>query len=503
MQRTRSLADAHAETLLTDRTPDVPIRTSDVWAERFVARVAARRHQSPAELVSATIPGALRPDREERQLVERIAVSFALPLPFDSGEITPITRRLDDLRDRLEAVIEGWKSAVGELAQNNLDAFLAQQPRWVPQVKPGALVRIPMDRLDAFQSAFLGDLAVFSRASPNRYDRLRFGHERWSATAATAQRAEARSAALLRARTLLTTLVARQLLEQEGSADERAEFAALRACEEVALPGGSSAELTRFPRPMPAIDSDERIAVSLGPTSLGALLAELPASHPGRDKLPGGAMAIVDLEAGSPAERAGLQPGDILLGAPDEPVHDRGAMKLFLATPTGSPERALEILRGGQRLTVQATPTVAGKKAVELPQLPAAARAALDGLVSYRGPTAATMVARKPYLLFFWATWCGVCKRSIPELMDLQRTRNLPVVAITDESPAMLDAFFGSWSGAFPEVIALDPGRRVNEIFEVEALPTYVLIDENRQVRLRARGYNAQRGLRLPRWQPR
>jgi thiol-disulfide isomerase/thioredoxin len=500
LERNRSLPGAHADALLTDRTPDVPIRTSDVYAARVVEATAAARGVSPEELVSTLGATAMSADPQEGALLERIARSFAIDLPRAPGELQALTRRLEELRARMNDSVGIWTVATGDLTQANLDGFLGAHPRWQSIISPRALARVPFSELGAVQTSFLKELGAYTAARPGTVDRLKHGFSRRSAAQAAAFRSEVRAAALLRMRTLLFTLVGRHLLATEGTAAQRAELEALRACERLSLPPAppSRPPLT-LPADFPPVSSDERLLRAVSPASFGAALAEPPAEVRSNAALPAGAAAVVAVEPRSPAEAAGLRPGDLLLGGVGDHVRDRGGMKLYLASWREQSDQQLEFIRNGARLKTDARPR-ANASAVEAKDLPAAGRATLGALTTYAGPVAATLGARKPRLLFFWATWCTFCKHAVPELLALERERGIPVVAITDESPGVLEEFFGRWVDPFPKTLAIDPDRRVNEGFQIDGYPTFVLVDENGRVQMRSVGYRVNAGLPIPGW---
>jgi hypothetical protein len=52
-------------------------------------------------------------------------------------------------------------------------------------------------------------------------------------------------------------------------------------------------------------------------------------------------------------------------------------------------------------------------------------------------------------------TCCGPCKASLSELATFERKSRIPVVAITDESPEQIKAFFKEYDGPFPAIIAV------------------------------------------------
>jgi thiol-disulfide isomerase/thioredoxin len=494
LRRAHRLAAVHAETLLTDRSPDVPLRSSDVYLARLMERAAARRATSVDALVAELSGEVLAGPGEEVALVRAIASSYAIPV---DGALDEQSRHLRELRGRFNDTAEAWSAAVGELTQATLDAFLASRPDWAAQVAPRALDALSLRELGGRQTALVRDLLAFAQATPDRFARLSYGHNRAVATRASALRSEIRVAALLRLRTLLVSLVGRTLLEREGTPTERAELAALRACEELALPQeGVKGAVAPEPPPFPPISSDDRLVAAVAPASLGAALGEVPAAQRAGAALPDGAVAIVGVDPGSPASAVGLRRGDVLLGGPGEPVTDRGAMKLFLA---GRSSGGLEILRDGRRLVVH--PELArSPRTFEARDLRAAGRVALGGLVPYRGKVATALGEHRPYLLFFWATWCTFCKRAIPELLALEKQLGISVLAITDEPPQVLDPFFNFWSDPFPGLVAVDPDRRANEAFKVEGYPTFIAVDENGRVTMRAVGYRAEDGIPLKGW---
>jgi thiol-disulfide isomerase/thioredoxin len=102
----------------------------------------------------------------------------------------------------------------------------------------------------------------------------------------------------------------------------------------------------------------------------------------------------------------------------------------------------------------------------------------LDGLVWVRGTPPSPKSA---VLLFFWATWCGPCKRAIPAVLAEASRRGIPVVAVSlDDDVGALDAFLAGWRDPFPERVARAPGGfggPIARAYAIHGVPTTVVVD--------------------------
>ncbi len=88
-------------------------------------------------------------------------------------------------------------------------------------------------------------------------------------------------------------------------------------------------------------------------------------------------------------------------------------------------------------------------------------------------------------LVNFWATWCPPCRKEMPDLEALHQrfaAHGLRILAISDEEPGKVEPFIAQHSITY--TILLDPGRKVNELFQVEGIPKTFVYD--RQGRLAA-----------------
>ena len=78
----------------------------------------------------------------------------------------------------------------------------------------------------------------------------------------------------------------------------------------------------------------------------------------------------------------------------------------------------------------------------------------------------------KVVLVNFWATWCPPCRKEMPDLEALYnrfKGRGLVILAISDEDLDKVQPFIAERKITYP--VMLDPGRKVNELFQVEGIP--------------------------------
>lgn len=95
-------------------------------------------------------------------------------------------------------------------------------------------------------------------------------------------------------------------------------------------------------------------------------------------------------------------------------------------------------------------------------------------------------VAGKPTVVVFWASWCGPCRREAPLVAELalsygDRVGVIGVNAGEDASTARAaaEALHMTWP------VLLDLDGRISQAYEVEALPTLLVLDADGLVRYR------------------
>lgn len=91
----------------------------------------------------------------------------------------------------------------------------------------------------------------------------------------------------------------------------------------------------------------------------------------------------------------------------------------------------------------------------------------------------------------FWASWCGPCREELPLLDDLyQQYRDYGFTLLgvnVDENRAAADKLLEQIPVSFP--VLYDPNSAVSELYQVDAMPSTILIDRDGNLRYLHRGY--------------
>lgn len=103
----------------------------------------------------------------------------------------------------------------------------------------------------------------------------------------------------------------------------------------------------------------------------------------------------------------------------------------------------------------------------------------------------------KQTLLYFFAPWCGICRLSMPNLKYLQADNaGLAVyaIALQYDSAEQVADFIDDLDLQVPVLLG---NQQLAQDFQIQAFPTYYVIDAQGQVKARTLGYSTALGLWL------
>src|SRR5262249_51357665 len=302
---------AHEEVLVRDATPDVPLRTSDVFLADVLGRAATAQHTDATAFTDALLREAWTDPESfehELRLLDRIGHAYGFAGPRSLHELDQQAGRVPDLAAQLHAQHKAWQTALDSAARANLDRFLDHDVAWKTRTQDQALPAPPPDGARELTEQLVRQLAAATRAEPDVDRRLAVLHQRTEESGAVAYRMDVRDGVRLRLRTVLTTVAGRVYLGQRGSAAERAAYEALRHCEAIAIPPVPLPPELHLapPEPFPAFDDDLAVVTRVTPAWMGIQFRQASEGARSATGVGPGAASVVAVYDGSPARAAGL-----------------------------------------------------------------------------------------------------------------------------------------------------------------------------------------------------
>ncbi len=88
------------------------------------------------------------------------------------------------------------------------------------------------------------------------------------------------------------------------------------------------------------------------------------------------------------------------------------------------------------------------------------------------------------YVVEFWATWCGPCLTSIPQLTQMQKQfkdKNVVFIGVSDEEVKTVKSFVGKMGDKMDYVVAIDSGKKTADAYKgafgVRDIPHAFIVD--------------------------
>lgn len=104
----------------------------------------------------------------------------------------------------------------------------------------------------------------------------------------------------------------------------------------------------------------------------------------------------------------------------------------------------------------------------------------------------------KPYLVHFWASWCGICRFEEKSIAALSKDYQVITIAMQSGDAAEVRAYLRQRGLDMPVIV--DEQGALARRFGVRGVPSSFVVDGQGEIRAATRGYTSSWGLKLRLW---
>lgn len=104
----------------------------------------------------------------------------------------------------------------------------------------------------------------------------------------------------------------------------------------------------------------------------------------------------------------------------------------------------------------------------------------------------------KPVVIYFWASWCGICRAMQGTMRKLARETPLITVATQSGDGAAVRSYMAGRRFDVPALLDQDGG--MGRAYGIRGVPVLFIVDAQGNIRSATTGYTSALGLRLRLW---
>ncbi len=500
LSRASTLEEAHRLVNLTDKTPDIPLRSSDSYLYNLLQVEAQRQGQSLGQFADQLLSRHRRSGypgyQKDNELLKAIAKRFNLQKPLYTRQTSRWSRDLKQAISGRYRLQNNWARVYRTIRDANLG-------QWYKRNRPIA------QRLSELYGLYLRNTSMRHAMSRDRYiQKLRYGFATYIKRKPKILRrikhlykkmklahnhvfwAKVLLAVYQRMERQLIRIAGRLLLRHENYnylQPHRQGLQNLLVCEATPLdPSRRSMNLASI-RPIKRPPAPFHSWLGVGFRPLRSRFDS---------KLTAGAVQVTEIYLNTPAAQGGLRPGDFILATNGRKLqHQYDLPERVMLHPTHKPF-VLQLLRNNHLIerTVKLQRTY-GNPSMKLQPIIGKTISTWRPLKTLSRQDSLPQLNRSTTLVLFWATWCGPCKAALPWLRRIKKKyshQGLRIVTVSQEKPRVILNWLQNNPHKMPFTNTQDAQGSFSIQMRITATPTFVVI-RNGKIETIRKGFQRMR----------